>query len=84
MVAPAQTTVPAESDPDQAHLQWLSKSLAAIQAIKVGMTRKDLLTLFQEDGGLQFMKIERYVYKPCPLIKVDVTFAAGKRIHAIP
>jgi len=57
-------------------MQWLSTSLAGIQAIKVGMTRKDLLTLFQEDGGLQFMKGERYVYKRCPLIKVDVTFVA--------
>jgi hypothetical protein len=38
------------------------------------MTRRELLTLFREDGGLQSMKTERYVYKECPIIKVDVTF----------
>jgi hypothetical protein len=74
LVVPSQTSLSPQSSDDQAHLQWLSKSLDSIQTIKVGMTRRELLTLFRGDGGLQFMKIERYVYNECPVIKVDVTF----------
>ena len=76
LVVPLQTSLSPQSGDDQAHLQWLSKSLDSIQAIKVGMTRRDLLTLFREDGALQFMPI-RYVYKECPVIKVDVTFTVN-------
>jgi hypothetical protein len=76
LVVSAQANERAQSGDDQAYLQWLSKSLASVQTIKVGMRRLDLLTLFKEDGGLQSMKTQRYVYKPCPIIKVDVTFSA--------
>jgi hypothetical protein len=61
-------------DDGQAYLQWLEKSLASIQTIKVGMTRGDLLRLFEMDGGFQSTKVERYVYRQCPLLKVDVAF----------
>ena len=74
LVVSSQTSVSPQSGDDRAYLQWLSKSLASIQTIKVGMTRRELLTRFREDGGLQSMKTERYVYKECPIIKVDVTF----------
>jgi hypothetical protein len=76
LVLPWQTSPNPQSGDDQSHLQWLSKSLDSIQTIKVGMTRRELLTLFREDGGLQFMPI-RYVYKACPVIKVDVTFTVN-------
>jgi hypothetical protein len=75
-VVPLQTSLSPQSGDDQAHLQWLSKSLESIKTIKLGMTRRELLTLFREDGGLQFMPI-RYVYKDCPVIKVDVTFTVN-------
>jgi len=76
LLVPLQTSLSPQSGDDHAHLQWLSKSLDSIQTIKVGMTRRELLTLFREDGGLQFMPI-RYVYKGCPVIKVDVTFTVN-------
>jgi hypothetical protein len=76
LVVPLQTSLSPQSGDDQAHFLWLSKSLDSIQAIKVGMTRRELLTLFREDGGLQFMPI-RYVYKECPVIKVDVTLTVN-------
>ena len=76
LVVPLQTSLSPQSRDDQSHLQWLSKSLDSIQTITVGMTRRELLTLFREDGGLQFMPI-RYVYKECPVIKVDVTFTVN-------
>jgi len=70
----AQTSEQSRSDDGQKYLQWLSKSLASAQTIKMGMTRRDLLTLFKEDGGVQSIKSKRYVYKQCPIIKVDVSF----------
>jgi len=73
-VASAQTSVPAQSGDDQAHLLWLSETLTSVQTIKAGMTRRDLLTIFRQDGGLQSVEAERYVDKQYPIIKVDVTF----------
>ena len=81
-VVSAQTSKRAQPDDDQAYLQWLSKSLMFIQTIKVGMTRRDLLTHFTEDGGIQQVGSERYVYKQCPIIKVDVTFAPSAGDHS--
>jgi hypothetical protein len=47
--------------------------MADIATIKVGQTKKQLLLLFMEDGGLSSPpKYERYIYKRCPCIKVDV------------
>jgi hypothetical protein len=77
----AQTSEQTRSDDGQKYLQWLSKSLASAQTIKVGMTRRDLLTLFKEDGGVQSIKSERYVYKQCPIIKVDVSFSIDTADH---
>lgn len=74
LAVPSQLSVCPQSGDDQAHLQWLSRSLDPVQTIKVEMTRRELLTLFREDGGLQFMKTLRCVDKECPIIKVDVTF----------
>jgi len=70
----AQASDRRSSGDEQAYRQRLEKSLASIQTIKLGMTRGDLLTLFKLDGGLQFTRMERYVHKQCPSIKVDVTF----------
>jgi hypothetical protein len=77
----AQTSEETRSDDGQRYLQWLSKSLASVQTIKIGMTRRDLLTLFRRDGGLQSIKSERYVYKQCPVIKVDVSFSTHTTDH---
>src|SRR5438876_1270748 len=49
----AQTSVSLQSGDDQAHLRWLSETLTSVQAIKAGMTRRDLLTIFKQDGRLR-------------------------------
>ena len=54
---------------------WTSKILEQINTIHVGMTRKDLLTVFNEDGGISTRIHETFVYKGCPNIKVDVDFS---------
>ena len=56
------------------HSEWVARSLHAIQAIKIGMTRKDLLKLFTVEGGISTRTSRRYVFRECPYIKVDVGF----------
>ena len=38
------------------------------------MTRAELLTVFNEEGGLSTRTWRRYAYRDCPYIKVDVEF----------
>jgi len=45
-----------------------------MQTVKVGMTRADLLKVFTTEGGLSSGLNRTYVYRQCPLIKVDVEF----------
>src|SRR2546423_14294145 len=52
--------------------EWVAKTLKEIQTIKVGMTRKELLEKFTTEGGLSSRTWRTYVYRECPLIKVDV------------
>lgn len=60
---------------DEAHTRWIEDVIRSISTIKPGMTRKDLLQLFREDGGLSSRVNGRYVYRHCPNIKVDVQFS---------
>lgn len=64
---------------DSEHTQWIAAALKAIQTIKVGMTRRDLMKLFTVEGGLSTTSQRAYVYQRCPYIKVDVKFAALSR-----
>lgn len=63
---------PAQSE--QSHRQWLQDRYFEAVSIKEGMSRADLLKLFEMDGGIQLMLPERYVLKSCGLIKVDIKF----------
>ncbi|MDT5062919.1 MAG: hypothetical protein QOH63_3378 [Acidobacteriota bacterium] len=63
---------PAQSE--QSHRQWLQDRYLEAVSIKEGMSRADLLKLFEMDGGLQLMLPERYVLKSCTMIKVDIKF----------
>jgi hypothetical protein len=53
---------------------WVLKSLREMEAVKVGMTRADLLKVFAEEGGLSTRRQRTYVYKECLYFKVDVKF----------
>jgi len=52
----------------------IQKIIEDINAIKPGMTRADLLKIFTTEGGISTRTWQRYVYKRCPYIKVDVEF----------
>lgn len=69
----------AQPQVDSEHTQWIAGALKAIQTIKVGMTRRDLMKLFTVEGGLSTTSQRTYVYQQCPYIKVDVKFAASSR-----
>lgn|GEM_PF-1744097 len=56
------------------HSEWVAQSLAEIQTIKVGMTRKELLKLFTVEGGISTRTSRTFVFRECPYIKVDVGF----------
>jgi hypothetical protein len=64
---------------DQEHTDWIAAALSEMQTIRVGMTRSDLMTVFGTEGGLSTTSQQTYVYRRCPYIKVDVTFAASRR-----
>lgn len=63
-----------QSDKAESHTDWVLNSLEQMQTIQVGMSRKDLLKVFKEEGGLSTRTWRRYVYRECPFIKVDVEF----------
>lgn len=56
--------------------QTIEESLKDIEKIKVGMTRKDLLTVFETEGGISSRTQNHYVYKKCMFIRVDVKYSA--------
>jgi hypothetical protein len=64
-----------------AKTEWLAGILKQISEIKPGVTRKDFENIFVVDGGLSSRAAERYCYRQCPWIKVDVAFkvAAGSK-----
>ena len=69
---------------DREHTAWLTDVLNAMQSIKVGMTRSDLMKVFTTEGGLSTTSQRTYVYRQCPYIKVDVKFAASSRHEELP
>ena len=70
-----------DSDPrskkhlDEERTQWIQHVLRSLSTIKPGMTRKDLSSILDTDGGLSFRSQGRYVYRHCPYIKIDVEFS---------
>jgi len=57
-------------------MAWVAESLKSIESVKVGMTRADLLKVFQTEGGLSTRLQRTYVYRECGYFKVVVEFEA--------
>ena len=66
------TTLPQTQQED--HTAWVARSLTRMETVKTGMTRADLLKVFTTEGGLSTGLRRTYVYRECPLFKVDVEF----------
>lgn len=60
---------------DDEHTQWIDQVMRSIATVKPGMTRRDLLRVFTEEGGISARSQQRFVYRHCPYIKVDVQFS---------
>ena len=55
--------------------RWIMQHLPELESIKVGMTRGELSKVFMEEGGFSARTSQRYVYRKCGYVKVDVEFA---------
>ena len=66
------------------HTEWIAKSLKEIEGVKIGMTRADLLKVFEEEAGLSSRTWRCYVYRNCAYIKVDVEFESVSKIENTP
>jgi len=60
------------------HYDWLGHLLDEAYSINTGMSRADLLKVFDVDGGLQRIPPERYILRSCDMIKVKVQFELPK------
>ncbi len=67
-------TLDGKPAPDMERTRWLSNVLSWTHEIKPGMTRKQLLRVYSEEGGISTRDQRTYVLKGCPGIKVDVQF----------
>ncbi len=72
-------TQPAQSQSAENHVAWVAQALQRMQAIKPGMTRQTLMTVFTTEGGLSTGLRRTYVSRDCPYFKVDVEFQAVGR-----
>jgi hypothetical protein len=61
------------------HITWVADALTRMQTIKVGMSRRELLTVFTTEGGLSTGLHRTFVSRDCPYFKVDVEFEAVGR-----
>jgi poly-D-alanine transfer protein DltD len=67
---------------EEAHQQWLLDRLRDAKSIKPGMSRTQLLELFEEEGGFDTDPPLRYVLKRCPVMHIDVQFMTVDERHA--
>jgi AraC-like DNA-binding protein len=65
------------SEAGQGTRQWLEERYKEATSVRAGMSRAELLRVFDEDGGLQRIPASRYVLRSCRMIKVDVEFDVG-------
>ncbi len=66
---------------EQTHTEWLLDRIKEAKSVTTGMSRADLLKVFEEDGGLNTIPVRRYVLRSCPYIKVDVEFNVKPRLY---
>jgi hypothetical protein len=85
VVAVLALALQAQKNEDTAdHVQWVEHALKDIQTIKVGMTRKDLMTIFTTEGGFSSFQSRQFVYKKCPYFKVKVQFELSDKTKESP
>ncbi len=66
-----------QSDPPLQH--EVATVIRLVDDLRTGKTRADILKYFTTEGSLSSRDQNHYVYKRCPYIKIDVTFARDTR-----
>ena len=69
-----------QSEVDLEHTKWIDHVIRTVNTIKPGMTRAELLRVFETEGGISTRLQRTYVYRQCPYIKVTVEFQTEKGI----
>ncbi len=59
----------------QSNCGVIEEALQETSKLKPGITRDKVEVSFVLDGGLQFGRTSRYLFRKCPSIKVDVEFS---------
>jgi hypothetical protein len=65
----------------EAHVAWVSDALKAMESVKPGMTRADLLRVFDGEGGISSPSRRTFVYRECRMFKVAVEFDLADKSH---
>jgi hypothetical protein len=80
LIRPARSTAQVKvfTQEEGKHYAWLGDRLTEAYSVQVGMSRADLLKVFDVDGGLQRIPPERYILRSCDMIKVKVQFELPK------
>ena len=60
----------------ESHIQWVADIMKRMATIREGMTRGELLTVFEGSGGLSTRLQRTYVSRDCFYFQVDVEFRA--------
>jgi hypothetical protein len=78
-----------EQDSSQARVAWVQRILERMQTIKPGMTRKQLLEIFTDSGGISAPDQAEFVSRDCSFFRVNITFrltgkadAQGRRLDS--
>ena len=79
--AKSQQQIDEESLPEgvafsQQQALWVLKVMREIDTVRAGMTRKELMKVFKEEGRISTRTHRTYVDKDCPYVKVDVVFSS--------
>jgi hypothetical protein len=61
------------------HVAWVLEVLREMLTVKGGMTRDELLRVFQTEGGLSTGLERTFVSRQCPYFKGDIKFKAVGR-----
>jgi hypothetical protein len=54
--------------------EWLEERYKEATSVRAGMSRAELLRVFEEDGGSQRIPAGRFVLRSCRMIKVEAEF----------
>lgn len=66
---------------EQTHEEWLRERIVEAKSIKVGMSRAELLKVFDKEAGLNTNPATHYILRGCPYIKLYVEFESEPGIN---